>query len=291
MKKIDIFFMNAPYGLTVLLFFVMLVCIFILEKRLIVWAVNGFKRKRMLCVKRTSSRYRALKEVNKQFDFYPIESQYVFSESTQTRKKAENFDFEKYCVQKVTEERRFFETILEQCDSNLFNKAHYQERVKSVLKIDNSKDILDSGLKKTVYDKYEAKLIKKTLLHPCIGFEVVIQVFYSSPTGRSTYQNSVSFSDNEIEKMMLYSDEITRAFSLSSEERLKMTPKMRYQILCRDMHRCTICGRSAKDGVTLEVDHIVPISKGGKTETNNLRTLCRDCNRGKGNWYQEGSFV
>ncbi|WP_294755493.1 HNH endonuclease signature motif containing protein, partial [uncultured Ruminococcus sp.] len=32
----------------------------------------------------------------------------------------------------------------------------------------------------------------------------------------------------------------------------------------------------------LEVDHIIPIAKGGKTEANNLQTLCWRCNREKG---------
>lgn len=55
----------------------------------------------------------------------------------------------------------------------------------------------------------------------------------------------------------------------------------------RDNFRCKLCGRSAQDGVTLEVDHIKPVSKGGKTELNNLWTLCRDCNRGKAAKYDE----
>ena len=33
----------------------------------------------------------------------------------------------------------------------------------------------------------------------------------------------------------------------------------------------------------LEVDHIVPVSKGGKTEADNLQTLCWRCNRSKSN--------
>ena len=55
----------------------------------------------------------------------------------------------------------------------------------------------------------------------------------------------------------------------------------RYDILERDGFKCCICGRSANDGVKLEVDHKHPKSKGGKNNHNNLWTLCFDCNRGK----------
>lgn len=69
--------------------------------------------------------------------------------------------------------------------------------------------------------------------------------------------------------------------SQAQYERSLMTPSLRYDILKRDGFRCTICGRSQDDGVKLHVDHIKPVSKGGKTEPNNLRTLCEDCNQGK----------
>ena len=65
-------------------------------------------------------------------------------------------------------------------------------------------------------------------------------------------------------------------------ERGKVTPGLRYDIMERDGFKCCLCGRTADDGVELEVDHIIPISKGGRSDKENLRTLCRDCNRGKG---------
>ncbi|MDP2806205.1 MAG: HNH endonuclease [Gallionellaceae bacterium] len=59
---------------------------------------------------------------------------------------------------------------------------------------------------------------------------------------------------------------------------------LRYKVLCRDKFRCVICGRSpAKDhNIELHVDHIHPWSKGGQNIEENLRTLCFDCNLGKG---------
>lgn len=68
-------------------------------------------------------------------------------------------------------------------------------------------------------------------------------------------------------------------------QRQLMTPKMRYNILKRDGFKCVICGRSRKDGAKLHVDHIKPVSKGGKTEESNLRTLCDMCNLGKSDAY------
>lgn len=68
-----------------------------------------------------------------------------------------------------------------------------------------------------------------------------------------------------------------------AHERGKLTAGMRYLILKRDEFRCRLCGRSATDDnyVKLEVDHEIPISKWGRTVESNLRTVCRDCNRGK----------
>ncbi|QKZ15714.1 HNH endonuclease [Spirosoma sp. KUDC1026] len=57
-----------------------------------------------------------------------------------------------------------------------------------------------------------------------------------------------------------------------------------YQVLARDNWTCCSCRRSAKEhGIVLHVDHIIPRSKGGKDEFNNLQTLCLKCNIGKSN--------
>lgn len=61
----------------------------------------------------------------------------------------------------------------------------------------------------------------------------------------------------------------------------KALPKtVRFEVFKRDRFVCQYCGRSAPD-VILEVDHIVPVAKGGNNDIMNLVTACRDCNRGK----------
>ena len=45
---------------------------------------------------------------------------------------------------------------------------------------------------------------------------------------------------------------------------------------------CAHCGKHCTLS-EMDADHIVPYSKGGKTEESNCQMLCRHCNRSKGN--------
>ncbi|MEK7534295.1 MAG: HNH endonuclease [Patescibacteria group bacterium] len=60
---------------------------------------------------------------------------------------------------------------------------------------------------------------------------------------------------------------------------------IRLEVLARDNFRCVYCGKNPSTdlGTKLHVDHITPFSKGGKTNLENLQTLCSDCNLGKSN--------
>ena len=56
---------------------------------------------------------------------------------------------------------------------------------------------------------------------------------------------------------------------------------------------CPICKKKGKfvpkrgfviDGfIPFEIDHIIPVSKGGKDNKKNIKVICRRCNRKKGN--------
>lgn len=57
---------------------------------------------------------------------------------------------------------------------------------------------------------------------------------------------------------------------------------LRYQVLKESGGRCALCGITKKDS-PLDVDHIIPRSRGGSNEKSNLQALCIKCNRSKGN--------
>ena len=64
----------------------------------------------------------------------------------------------------------------------------------------------------------------------------------------------------------------------------EVRPGLRFKMFMRDRFRCHACGRSPAThlNVELHADHVLAVANGGKTTLENLRTLCQECNLGKG---------
>jgi len=90
------------------------------------------------------------------------------------------------------------------------------------------------------------------------------------------YKMGVSFSDSEPSISIL---------PVIKEEQKRTIPlKLRLKVLERDSFACIYCGQTPAltKGIILHIDHVVPFAAGGKTVLENLQTLCRECNLGKG---------
>ncbi len=79
--------------------------------------------------------------------------------------------------------------------------------------------------------------------------------------------------------------------SQGDEQRIPLS--LRYKVLVRDEFKCRLCGDSpaVNPGCRLHVDHLYPWSKGGKTVAENLRSLCQQCNLGKGSSLIENQCI
>lgn len=65
----------------------------------------------------------------------------------------------------------------------------------------------------------------------------------------------------------------------STERQWKIPPVSRKEILRRDAHQCQYCGNRKQ----LTIDHVIPLSIGGKHIWNNVVIACSTCNSRKGN--------
>lgn len=66
----------------------------------------------------------------------------------------------------------------------------------------------------------------------------------------------------------------------SKNPRQRVTPATRRRIEERDLFACLYCGKAGR----LEMDHVIPRKKNGKTRADNLCAACPSCNHIKSDW-------
>lgn len=267
----------------------------------------------ILCVRRSiltkrvkahSNLYKSLLSLNTRYSFEYISSTLKYSHACNSKRQLDTFNFDKNLRSIIASDSVYFSNLLKKMHKNTvlkneYDKAFAELRHKSTITIEETKKY---KVPFKFWTNCEKVICEKAILKPNISFQVKIRATYTSPQGRNSYHSDAFYSATEVENIL---DDIEKAKKLALEkakleqakreererrkmlkpaqevERSKLSKKLRYEILERDNYKCVLCGRSADDGVVLHVDHIIPISKGGKTVAENLRTLCADCNLGK----------
>jgi hypothetical protein len=118
-----------------------------------------------------------------------------------------------------------------------------------------------------------------TVPYPVYIFE------YVSAGGNSSQRTTVTLNTPMIDALVEVLSQKIRWRKSAIGQRALMTSKLRNSIKARDEHTCRYCSVSvaAEPHLLLEVDHIIPVSKGGLSTPDNLHTLCWRCNRTKSN--------
>lgn len=108
---------------------------------------------------------------------------------------------------------------------------------------------------------------------------------YVSAGGNSGQKATVTLNSATIDVLVATVSEKIRYRKSAAGQRALMTSKLRDSIKLRDGYACRYCAVSvaAEPHLLLEVDHIMPVSKGGLSTYDNLQTLCWRCNRSKSN--------
>lgn len=106
---------------------------------------------------------------------------------------------------------------------------------------------------------------------------------YTSGGGMAQRSFTVPMTEENIVELIKVLESKLTAKAFAKEQRALMTKKLREYIKKRDNFTCCNCGNSTykEPNLLLEIDHIIPVAKGGCTEENNLQTLCWKCNRAK----------
>lgn len=205
----------------------------------------------------------------------------------------ENFYNDISCLDYLIYQLQFISTqVIDQIKKENENKERYENYLSEVEAL-TGKGEFTGEIGKLKYEKLlatEMRIIKKyTHPKPPIDFKIQVVLYCSQINGRIYNKKCVFFNYDDILAVIrrlrnrngtFYNDrEIWN--SICRVERGKVSNKMRFSIYERDGYRCRRCGTSQRHAY-LEIDHIIPIAKGGKSVYNNLQTLCHRCNIEKG---------
>lgn len=152
------------------------------------------------------------------------------------------------------------------------------ERIKEMIKNDIPLLIRLFNKKKFMCKLGFEEVDYSTLYFPVYTFR------YVSAGGNKSTSCNITLDIDNLNAFVEYLSEVVKFKKSKAGQRALMTSKLREKIKERDHYTCQHCGLSTKDEphLLLEIDHIIPIAKGGLSTEENLQTLCWQCNRQKG---------
>lgn len=64
---------------------------------------------------------------------------------------------------------------------------------------------------------------------------------------------------------------------MSKTPRIFIPPEVKKYVFERNQYQCQSCGKTNLQ-IELQIDHIIPLARGGSNDISNLQTLCSKCN-------------
>lgn len=222
---------------------------------------------------------RAIKELNSKYQFSPIYP-LIYKNCYDSTRNFEDISCKDYLIYQFHLDTLIVRRIIKSRNNNISKEIDYKS------KVDLAKDKL-GNFDVSIEDLDEEKLrnIESIVFNDLI--EKVNTDFYAEVhlylkrgrMHRVIDEKKESFDLNEIidalksidssklkDGRRFYSGEVWN--SIERVERAKVSNELRQEIFERDGYTCVNCGSTEKE--SLEIDHIQPISKGGKTEPSNL---------------------
>jgi len=258
---------------------ILLLCVFFVIRHLVHF--SGIKKHSRLYIEIMSLNDKYISLLNEIHEAYAVE--YVRNSLKRFRNNNDESSIMKYLCGCVRESEEKWQKLLDMAAHNKTKADDYisEYEVHRENLAENSyseiKSVIPMSEKR--YKKLENMLCKEILLRPVTNVKIKCIISYTSPQGQNSYSSSWLIDLNKVFEKLGKTKEHEQSIEY---QRALMTDSKRYDILKRDNFMCKICGRTADEGAKLEVDHIIPVSKGGKTVDSNLQTLCKECNRGKG---------
>lgn len=231
-------------------------------------------------VSETSSKIKDIIKLNELSNFKEIKQiEHNIVEREYSRKSLDRVTGESIIKYHIENNIEYIRTDIENAIYNINIMDKYNEEVDKIL---SRESVNNTEFSLGKYKRIEKKILK-SIIHKKDDFAILLNIsaYYRSNSGNVVDSRKGKYSYDDLVRIYNEWQKGNKYEETKRQERRIMNDDIRYNVLKRDNYSCQICGATAKDGAKLHVDHIIPVSRGGKTVMSNLQTLCDQCNIGK----------
>jgi len=238
-------------------------------------------------VKKNSLAASVIKETNQKYVFFPNES-YQLEHTYDNPNFYDTVSPEDFLIYHLQYTSSKVKKCIANAEENKIKLQAYEQEIGEQVKF-NSFETIPKYMFPSLLKKYEINYCNKLIQHPSTKFVITVYLYWQKMNGYTQTCKADEFSSEQILVLIKRTQNRNGNFfndrgiwdAICRVERGKVSNRLRFQVYERDGYRCCKCKRS-QAFADLEIDHIIPISKGGKTTFDNLQTLCHECNVAKG---------
>lgn len=281
-------FITKYYIQIIITIFSLLILFFLIKyrKKIILKIIKLKDNVNIKKIKKKTILYSKILLLNTEYKL-PNLKQLCYSYPVRFKNELQTCNIDDYLMKAIYDNLDEIKEYLEEYKNCLNQYVIYNKNYENLKKYITEEEALKNKISFKKYYKYQNMIFEREKQKKFYQFNIQINIFYKSKKGRVYKEINQNY--NKVQFQNIYKKYVSlqnsrELYEINSRiERAKISDSVRYDVFMRDGNKCCICGRKQSDGVILEVDHIIPDSKGGKSTIDNLQTLCDRCNGGKSN--------
>lgn len=228
-------------------------------------------------VEQTSNILEGLLEINQGYVFYDVDAEITLEYPQDTMEDYQNASFNRLFMSTVQKKIDAFEEVFGWANGNNIQFGMYKKELEDLPNWTEKDDDCGRRVQFRLYHKWEQKLVNDAVYGTPVTQPVFHVVKQYIPVKGKALSETRTYSMAEAKEFVRLAKEHEAEKQRRAAARKAASAELRYSVLQRDGFRCTLCGRSPAECVSLHVQPIMPLPKSEKPTADYYRTVCNEC--------------
>ncbi len=179
-------------------------------------------------VKQNSPMYKNIKSLNAEYKFdRTICKTHHYHEYLNSKRQLDNFNYEKWIIQKMTEESEFFDSFEQIYEDNAKNYKEYTNKYNELKKFRKEIEIEDLELDFESFNYIEREIFNESKHETITKPNISLEISYTSPSGRNHYSANHTYTYSDLLSMVREKEEQEKQLQAEKEKKEKLAAEKR----------------------------------------------------------------